>query len=160
MSRIKAVLISNLIMLCAITPASAQTDRTRELHNSLESMEIRSAHKPADAIELSRQPELPDFAFFAGQNEKFISGLEFTKLPGAAAYILQFACKEKPKVVVDWYRDMLQSNNWKVSDRGETSLRATSRTGHQCEINQLSRRPGEGCRYQINFKMLQKGLHR
>lgn len=159
MFRISAVLISSFIMLWAITSASAQ-DRTRELHNSPESMEIKSAHKPVDAIELSRQPELPDFSFFTGQGEKFISGLEFTQLPGAAAYILQFACREKPKVVLDWYREMLNSNNWKVSDLSETSLRATSRTGHQCEINQLSRRRGEGCRYQINFKMLQKGMHR
>ena len=111
-------------------------------------------------IILSHPIELPDFAIFPGKNNAFKGGWQFPKLPGASAVILQFACKERPPVVLDWYRSQFESNKWSYSNIGDSGIRATSRTGHRCEINLLSTRADEGCRYQINFKLVDKAMHR
>lgn len=111
-------------------------------------------------IILSQPVELPDFSVFPGKNNAFKGGWQFTKLPGASAVILQFACKERPPVVLDWYRSLFESNKWTYANVGESGIRATSRTGHKCEINLLSTRNDEGCRYQVNFRLVDRALHR
>lgn len=116
-------------------------------------------HKEAPII-LSQPVELPDFAVFPGRNNMFKGGWQFAKLPGASAIIVQFACKEQPQAVLDWYRAQFDSNKWTYTNLGDSGIRATSRTGHNCEINMLSKRNGEGCRYQINYKLVARALHR
>lgn len=111
-------------------------------------------------IILSQPIELPDFSVFPGKNNAFKGGWQFTKLPGASAVILQFACKDQPQVVLDWYRSQFESNRWTYANVGDSGIRGTSRTGHKCEINLLSTRSGEGCRYQVNFKLVDRALHR
>jgi hypothetical protein len=111
-------------------------------------------------IILSQPIELPDFAVFPGKNTAFKGGWQFTKLPGASAVIMQFACKDKPQAVLDWYRGQFDANKWNLKSTNESSIRATSRTGHMCDINLLSARSGETCRYQINYKIVDKALHR
>ena len=111
-------------------------------------------------IILSQPVELPDFSVFPGKNNAFKGGWQFTKLPGASAVIMQFACKERPAVVLDWYRSQFESNKWTYANVGESGIRATSRTGHKCEINLLSTRGDEGCRYQVNFRLVDRAMHR
>lgn len=111
-------------------------------------------------IILSQPIELPDFSIYPGRNNAFKGGWQFTKLPGASAVILQFACTDKAQTVLDWYRSLFDANKWTYKNVGESRIRATSRTGHLCEINLLSARSGESCRYQINYKIVDRALHR
>ena len=111
-------------------------------------------------IILSHPIELPDFTVFPGRDNSFKGGWQFTNLPGASAIIMQFACKEQPLSVLDWYRAQFEANKWTFTNLGDSGLRATSRTGHKCELNLLSKRSGEGCRYQINFTLVDRAMHR
>ncbi|MBS1956248.1 MAG: hypothetical protein JST89_18830 [Cyanobacteria bacterium SZAS-4] len=139
-------------LLCATSAAISQPGKRIQ-------PEVIGAEKDKPII-LSQPVELPDFSVFPGKDNSFKGGWQFTKLPGSSAVILQFACKERPQSVFDWYRSQFDSNKWTYSNVGDSGIRATSRTGHKCDINLLSTRSGEGCRYQINFRLVDRAMHR
>ncbi|HMO23315.1 MAG TPA: hypothetical protein PKD05_14435 [Candidatus Melainabacteria bacterium] len=106
------------------------------------------------AWQLVKQPmELPDLPQYSGK-ATFTHGLMYPNKPGGPAINLMFKVKDHPDAVMQWYRDTLKANSWKViPDKNQNAVRATKgKNGVVVNVG-ASKAPGYFTELKISYKL-------
>jgi hypothetical protein len=98
----------------------------------------KPAQKPVDlmtAYQKIQSPQgFPDLPVFPGKIT-FIGGYYMPEQNGISMCQMRYLAKEEPKDVIDFYKDAIEGNGWKVLQCISNHLTARHSNGHMCSVN-------------------------
>jgi hypothetical protein len=118
----------------------------------------RLSVKPLASETLKHQFDTPEVPEYSG-NHHFLFGTLHRSDRGAS-YTMDFASKDQPANVLEWYKSSFSSYKWKIRYSNNDTISA-GKDGNICTVNAepATGKPavkGEKCRYSVSFFLAQR----
>lgn len=116
---------------------------------------LMNSQNPEFKSERIRTPmDLPDMPPYPGKNVQFVTGTIFPAVKGGPSITMEFAVKENPKEVLDWYKATFAQYQWKEQDNMTGGNGVAAMKSHNiCQVMTLGpNRPGAKCNYLLRYK--------
>jgi len=100
--------------------------------------------------------QFPDLPNFSGPS-KFISGNCSPNQNGVTSCHMLFVTEEAPQAVLDFYKQALAANDWKIQYASIHGISARHKLGHLCNINvNESKTLKTKCRFVIDYRQIEQ----
>lgn len=125
------LLLGSLLLLSLLmnVPLPGQAQQTQPYQGVLSDPRKPPARQNSQYYteDLKTAPDLPFVPTYTGKGALLTSGLYYPRLQNGRCYHLRWQAKEDSRIVLNWYRSVLESNGWTIvpNQSNEKTLAAT-----------------------------------